>query len=81
MLLPQKHIRIAESLLGLGSFVLQSLSRPKTIDVIWREFQEVCDTSEFPAYHSFESLILSVDFLFAIGAIDLNTDGKLSLCA
>jgi hypothetical protein len=81
MILPEKHIRLAESLLALGGFVLASISRPKGLDTIWREFQEVCVTEKFPAYHSFENLILAVDFLFCIGAVCLTDDGKLSLCA
>jgi hypothetical protein len=81
MLLPQKHIKLAESLLGLGSFVLQSLQRPKHLDGIWKEFQEAYESKVYPAYHSFENLILATDFLFAIDAVKLLPDGKLTLCA
>lgn len=55
MLLPDKHIRLAESLIGLGSFALEALEAPKTIDTLWSEFQAVANTSKFPAYHSFEN--------------------------
>jgi hypothetical protein len=81
MLLPDKHIKLAESLLGLGSFALQELDTPKAIDVIWAELQEVTEANEFPAYHSFENLVLAIDFLFSIGAVRVETNGKLARCA
>ena len=33
--MPDKHVRFAESLLGLGSFVLEALDEPRTIDELW----------------------------------------------
>ncbi|MES2354594.1 MAG: ABC-three component system middle component 6 [Pseudomonadota bacterium] len=76
MLLPDKHISFAESLIGLGSFVLESLKSPKTIDILWRNFESVRG-QEYPAFHSFDNLVLAVDALFALGAIDLTDDGEL----
>ncbi len=81
MLMPAKHIRLAESLIGLGSFVLDALASPRTIDELWNEFQNINNTRRFPAYHSFENLILAVDFLFIIGAVDEDREGRLIRCA
>ncbi len=81
MLMPAKHIRLAESLIGLGSFVLDALPSPRTIDELWNEFQGINNTRRFPAYHSFENLVLAVDFLFIIGAIDEDREGRLARCA
>lgn len=82
MLMPDKHIRFAESLVGLGSFVLEVLDEPKTIDELWILLgrHEASDT--FPAAHSFENLVLTIDALFAIGALteDVQT-GVLRKCA
>ncbi|WP_353570771.1 ABC-three component system middle component 6, partial [Candidatus Albibeggiatoa sp. nov. BB20] len=64
MLLPDKHITFAESLLGLGTFILESLSVPKTVDSLWAEFEKVRG-EKFPAYHSFDNLILAIDMLYA----------------
>jgi hypothetical protein len=80
MLLPDKHIKLAESLLGLGGFALQVLATPQPIDVLWKELQETNNTAELPAYHSFENLVLAVDFLFSIGAITIDRSGKLERC-
>jgi hypothetical protein len=80
MLFPNKHIKVAESLIGLGSFILESLVIPKTIDELWNEFQEINNSKQFPAYHSFENMILSLDFLYSIEAITDNENGKLIRC-
>jgi hypothetical protein len=76
MLLPDKHIGFAESLIGLGSFVLENLASPRDVDALWKCFEKVRG-HEFPAFHSFDNLVLTVDMLFAIGAVELRDDGKL----
>lgn len=81
MILPDKHITIAQSLIGLGSFALERLERPKTLDSLWSEFQQVNNTTKFPAYHTFENLMLAVDFLFMIGVVEEDENGKLTRCA
>lgn len=80
MLLPEKHIRLSESILGLGGFVLSSLDSSKTVDALWEELQEAAGKEEFPSKHSFENLVLAVDFLFALGAIAALENGKLTKC-
>jgi hypothetical protein len=77
MVFPSKHIRLAESLLGLASFILGALSRPKTIDELWDEYQKVNNSPVFPAQHSFDNLILAADFLFMTRVIKQTTTGEL----
>lgn len=79
MLLPDKHISFAESLIGLGSFILNDLGHAKDIDTLWKSFEKSRGHA-FPAYHSFDNLVLAVDVLFAIGAIKLQSNGKLARC-
>jgi hypothetical protein len=76
MLLPDKHISFAESLLGLGTFVLDNVKNPITIDNLWRNFEKVQGV-EYPAFHSFDNLLLAVDTLYALKAINLNENGEL----
>ncbi len=81
MLMPDKHIKFSESLLGLGSFVLESLSHPQTIDELWEKFCKARKNGLFPAHHSFENLVLAVDTLYAIGAVtEIDLSGVLQLC-
>lgn len=81
MVLPDKHIRFSESLLGLGALVLESLDVPKGIDALWDELHSQMGGNEFPAKHSFDNLVLTVDILFAIRAITLHRNGRLVRCA
>ena len=80
MLLPDKHIRIAESLIGVGGYILDALKTSRTIDELWKDFEKINNSDAFPAYHSFENLILSVDFLFSIGAVNEDSQGNLFRC-
>ena len=41
MILPSKHIRLSESLLGLGAVLLDFLNAPMTIDELWFKFLEI----------------------------------------
>lgn len=79
--MPDKHIRFSESLLGLGSYVLEALSSPQTIDDLWNGFCVARSAGLYPAQHSFENLVLAVDILFAIGAVtELDQSGVLQRC-
>jgi hypothetical protein len=76
MILPTKHIRIAESLIGLSSFVLSTIKQPMPLEQIWEEYQKQYKSKKYPAYHSFDNLILTIDYLYMIDAIDLNPHGQ-----
>lgn len=77
MLLPEKHIMLSESILGLGGFLLKFIIKPQNVDDIWIEFNKSVKSKEFPKYHSFDNFILALDFLYMVGAIELDSKGKL----
>lgn len=86
MLLPDKHISFAESLLGFGSFVLDNINQPITVDNLWRQFQR--QAVSYPAFQAFDNLVLALDALFALGLVEINKSGEVcrrraeaSLCA
>lgn len=81
MLLPDKHIKMSESLLGLGSFLLSVLKKPMNIDALWREYAQARENETYPAHHSFENLVLALDFLYSIGAISSRDNGLIEKCA
>ncbi len=81
MILPDKHIKLSESFIGLGSFILMKLSKPKNIDQLWQIVRSSYKSGEYPSYHSFENLILTLDTLYAIKVIDENDKGQLFICA
>jgi hypothetical protein len=76
MILPSKHIRISESLLGLGGYLLKYLgNEPQSIDQLWFKVSKQNNAKKSFSYHSFDNLILSLNYLYIIGAIDINTEG------
>lgn len=78
MILPSKHIRFSESLMGLGGMLLSFINEPKSVDEIWFKFSEINNSKrKFPAYHNFDNVILALNYLYLIGAIEINTNGKI----
>lgn len=77
MILPSKHIRLSESYLGLGGFILSKLKSPTTVDKLWTDFTKVANSNTFPANHSFDNFVLTIDILFSLGLVEIDTDGKL----
>jgi hypothetical protein len=68
MILPTKHIPTRYSYLGLGAIFLQQLDNPKTVTFLWDNVRRI------PEVGTFERFSLTLDFLFAIGAIDFEND-------
>lgn len=78
MILPSKHIRFSESLLGLGGIILSILKEPSTIDEIWFKFSEFNNNKKvLPAYHNFDNIVLALNYLFIVGAISIDNNGKI----
>lgn len=63
MILPNKHLDLPASLLGMGAHVLKCVKTPSTVTAVWEEFDNANDGVPF---HRF---ILALDFLYAIGAL------------
>ena len=79
MILPTKHLNFSESLLGFGGYILKMLDRPKTIDEVWDKYQSDFENGLYFAKHSFDNLMLTVIFLFAIGVV-IEKDGQIIKC-
>lgn len=65
MILPTKHVSLDNSLLGAGAVLLSMLSEPMTATGIWDRVK--CA----PEIGTYGRLVLTLDFLYAIGAIDM----------
>lgn len=80
MLLPDKHVTLAESLLGLGAFLIEQLDRPRTIDSLYQRVLKAREDRSLPAFHDLDSVILAAAFLYAVGAIEADATGAIALC-
>jgi len=70
MILPTKHINFSQSYLGFGSYILNMLEEPKTIDDLWKRYTDDLNEELYSFNHSFDGMILTLIFLFSIGAIE-----------
>ena len=75
MILPTKHLPTERSLLGIGAEVLHLLDQPKTVSRLWADVQE--HRGESARRLPFDWFILSLNLLYAIGALQMNR-GRLS---
>jgi len=78
MLLPSKHLKISESLFGLGAYLLKYIGdEPQTIDQLWFKVSKQNQSKRSFSYHGFDNLILALNYLFMIGAIEINKEGEI----
>jgi len=73
MILPTKHISTSHSLLGVGATILEHLYQPRTVSSLWSS------VSTMPEVATFERFVLTLDLLYAIGAIEMDA-GLLRRC-
>ena len=79
MILPTKHTQFSQSLLGFGAYLLPKIYSGISIDTLWNEYQKDSIEKTYTAYHTFDSLLLTVLFLHSIGVIE-EKDGGLYKC-
>jgi hypothetical protein len=81
MLLPSKHIRLSESILGIGALVLEALNEPMTLDALKTSLDARVEREQLSSQPSLEMLVLALNFLFAVSAITTNDNGAIARCA
>lgn len=72
MILPNKHITILDSYLGIGAQILNELESPKTTSELWKAFRRKRSTNPI----SLQRFYLTLDFLFTLRLINF-TNGTL----
>lgn len=68
MLMPTKHIRVENALVGIGAEVLAQLDRNKPVSTLFHEVQKRRADAEVTTIE-FDWFLLALDFLFITGAI------------
>lgn len=80
MLLPDKHVKICESILGLAALALANLDQPLPFDELMATLAPQFETPAWPAYHNAETVALALCFLYSIGLIDVSAEGDVYQC-
>jgi hypothetical protein len=76
-LLPHKHIRFCESLIGLAGCIRQLLDKPRTVDDLYSILNS--SSSVWLYKPSFEQVVTAVVILFAIGQIAETDNNQLQI--
>ena len=68
-----------EALLGLGALVLSSLAaEPNNLETLWADLKELAPVKRrVHGSITLDHVVLAIDFLFAVGAVQLNHEGLL----
>ena len=74
MIMPDKNITLRYSLLHCGALVLNELQESDTVSALREK------TNKHEVFLSYEKFILTLDYLYSIGAISLR-DGLIVRCA
>ena len=78
MIMPKKHITLSESFIGFGAFILEVLTIPMTVDTCWEKlYNSYIKKGLISKKQSFDNYILTLDLLFALGAINMDDKGAI----
>ena len=80
VLLPDKHLRLSECVLGLAGLVLSDIVRPIRFDTLWAKVRNQTGIPEWPAVHGVEDFVLALCFLYSVGLIEVSSDGEIFRC-
>lgn len=67
MILPTKHIPTALSIIHLGATLIEHLDKPRTVSALWERARKDTNIGNYSVF------VLSLDFLYIIGAIELES--------
>jgi len=65
MILPNKHIREEEALIGVGAILLTKISSSVLLSELWEQVKEISNIGNY------ERFILGLDLLFLLGLIKI----------
>ena len=69
MILPNKHIRLSSSFLGVGATLLELLENGRTVSSLWTEARRR------QKIRTFERFTLALDMLYILGLVEFGENG------
>ena len=73
MILADKNIKLEYSLLNCGALILEEMSEPQTISLLWDKVKK------HEALVNYEKFLITLDYLYMINSITLR-DGLIVRC-
>ncbi len=80
MILPKKHLSFEESVLGFSAYLLRFIEKKPSIDRLWSYYLYDYENDIYEVKFDFDQYIITIDYLFSIGAIDIDEKGLLYIC-
>jgi hypothetical protein len=77
MILPTKRLSSNRALITIGAIILNLLNRPKSISLLWEDFKKIKSTGSNSCYITYDWFILSLDMLYSMGIIKIDS-GRIS---
>ena len=77
MILPTKGITPDRSILSVGSDLLDLLDSPQSVSNLWSRYLNFRKQMGLERPVNYDWFVLTIDFLFSIGAINLDDRGRL----
>lgn len=77
MILPSKHLSPDRAIISVASEIFELIGKRSTVSSVWNEFQNKCKAGMRQDDIPYDWFILSLDFLFLIGAIE-GSNGRLT---
>lgn len=71
MILPDKHVWLSSSFLGIGATLLELLESSRTVSGLWTASRRQ------EGIRTFDRFILALDMLYALGLVEFDQDGLL----
>lgn len=69
MILPNKHLKLSNSILNIGAILLEDLNYKQTVTLLWDKARIQ------PEILTFERFTLGLDLLFTLGLINFSVEG------
>lgn len=80
MLLPDKYISVAQSILSVGAYVLRHIDDPASPDELYALLRADILDGSYPANQSFDNLLLAIDYLYMTGVVEMDQSGRIYRC-
>lgn len=79
MILPSKHFPKERALITVGAVILRQLESPRSVSELWEKLRKPQGRQDNNIAISFDWFTLALTFLFSIQAIELSSDGMVSV--